>query len=125
MNFSSKPIVKYFEHELWHPKNCIINMRPNTRYLFTIMSGFVGVFIIKQSYYYFRNRKELDLNIIDFLSIGGLSGIYISCLACSYNLKFLSLGLFFGLYYGLFYNFCTKFFVNRKKNRAAKIGIEI
>ncbi len=96
-------------------------MKSNTRYFYTIMSSVIGMCMIKNLYFYLRRAKELDANINDFAFIGTVSGVYVASL--SFGLYYMMYGGMFGMIYGIVYQMLLRYFVNRRKKKAAKIGI--
>jgi hypothetical protein len=96
-------------------------MKTNTRYFYTIILSVVGICAIKQIYYYMQKGTDLDMNLKDYVLIGGLSGIFVTNL--SLGLSYISNGAFYGMFYGMFYNLLLKYFVNRRVRKAEKIGI--
>src|SRR4051812_25196911 len=98
-------------------------MRTNTRYLYTIVTGVIGIWSVKHMYYFFTQRKELDMLFKDFAVVGGLCGIFITMLVFRIDFKMLFLGGACGFFYGAFYGTMMRFFVNKRKKKAEKIGI--
>lgn len=101
------------EDTVWHPKNCLINMKTDTRYFYSFLFSVLGVSMIKHVYFTYHNRNELNLVPYDLICIGGLSGMFASYIFLGY--KYFGYGLIAGLFYGSFNYICLYYAVNRKK----------
>lgn len=98
-------------------------MKINTRYVYTIFASVIGIWAIKQGYYYIREKKELDFSLRDYTIIGGCSGMYMMSVIYGMRYRYILFGLGLGLFYGVFYNLFTKYMVNKRRSNAEKIGI--
>ena len=112
------------ETKYWNPKNCYINMRFNTRYLYTILGSGTGVWAIKYFYFNLRKRNELDFNTEDYFLIGGLSGTFLANFFINFSIKSLLVSFSIGGIYGLIYKCIMLHIVNKNKRNAEKIGIK-
>ena len=112
------------ETKYWHPKNCYINMRFNTRYFYTILFSGIGIWSIKYFYFHLRKRNEMDFNTEDYFLVGGISGVYLANFFISFNLRKLIAAFSLGGIYGLIYKFLMLYIVNKNKRNAEKIGIK-
>jgi hypothetical protein len=98
-------------------------MKTNTRYLFTICFGIIGIWSIKYFYFYIVDRKELDLVVSDYIKIGLFSGLFLSYLIFGFNVIAFVKASILGIAYGLLYNRAIFYYTNKKKNKARKLGI--
>jgi hypothetical protein len=51
------------EKVLWNPRNCLINMKTNMRYFYSIYITVVGMTAIKNTYFYISKTKGKELLI--------------------------------------------------------------
>ena len=98
-------------------------MKTNTRIFYTIFLGTFGLAVIKNLYFYLRNKNEMEINKLDFMTVGALGGVYLGQISLGgvYVLFLGSIGIFYGYIYASLINF----FVNRRRRRAEKIGIDL
>lgn len=88
------------------------------------MLSTIGVAAIKYMYFYFSRRSEMDLKFEDYSIIGASCGALIFQVGIG-GVNYLLLSALMGLCYGVFYCSVLRFFVNRKKKLAEKIGITL
>lgn len=98
-------------------------MKTNLRYFYSIFFCTVGFVAIKHFYFYMTNKNELDFNLVDNIAIGGASGIILTQILLTHNIRNTIYGGVFGIFYGIFFNQCVNLFVNRRKHKAEKMGI--
>ncbi len=100
-------------------------MKTNMRYIYSMFVSVVGVWSIKQLYFFLVNRKELDLYLMDYLSVGTMSGLFPFYIVFGWRVKYLLLGLVIGSFYGFVYNKMINHFSKVKQTRAEKLGIKL
>lgn len=118
-------IISNLENNIWHPRNCIINMKTNTRYVYSIFVSVIGIWSLKYLYYYLVKRNELYLYLRDYMSIGSLSGMFTFFILYGFRYRYLLNGILIGGLYGFVYNKLIIYFSKVKQNRAEKIGIKL
>jgi hypothetical protein len=99
-------------------------MKTNTRYLFSILCGIIGIWTIKHFYFYLVNRKELDLVLLDYIKVGIVSSVFLNYLIFG-KTQYLGRLLALGIGYSIFYNRLISYYKNRKVYRAEKLGIKL
>jgi hypothetical protein len=85
----------------------------------------VGVWSIKQFYFYIVKRNELDLYKMDYIAIGSLSGLFTFFIIFGVRGIYLAKGSLFGALYGFIYNRLINHFSRAKQTRAEKLGIKL
>jgi len=82
----------------------------------------MGVAAIKQIYFYYTQRNELDMNYEDYSIIGATSGLFASQIALG-GLKCVLSGCGCGLFYGFFYSAAGKYSIYKRKKKADNLEI--
>lgn len=124
--FVNDPMLKVIEKELWKPKFCLINMKNNVRWTFSIGMSIFSVWLIKEGYFYLNSkRKENNFSYMDYSVIGIFSGMLCFYLIFSKKLPFLFFGALNGLFFSNFYCFTMRHTINQRKRKAELLGINI
>ena len=84
----------------------------------------MGVAAIKQIYFYYSQRNDLDMAYQDFSLIGAVAGMFTFYVALG-GVRHIILGGLGGLMYGLLYSSIGKYSIHRRKKKAESLGITL